>query len=165
MSAEDWHGAQLTGIQQFRGDYFFLSNMYPLKVAIPSVAGVEVETSEHAYQAAKFVNPELQRKIATTATGVESKDLAHELEATGAIVVGDWEISKIGIMQKVVWDKFSLNADLATRLLATKDRKLVEGNTWNDRFWGVCPPESDKGDNNLGLVLMETRAKLLVTES
>jgi hypothetical protein len=29
-------------------------------------------------------------------------------------------------------------SSLATRLLATGDAKLVEGNTSGDRFWGVC---------------------------
>jgi predicted NAD-dependent protein-ADP-ribosyltransferase YbiA (DUF1768 family) len=32
-----------------------------------------------------------------------------------------------------------------------------EGNTWNDRFWGVC---RGSGLNHLGRILMEVRAEV-----
>lgn len=32
-----------------------------------------------------------------------------------------------------------------------------EGNTWGDKFWGVCDGE---GENHLGKLLMEVRAEL-----
>jgi len=43
------------------------------------------------------------------------------------------------------------------RLLATGDQELIEGNTWGDRFWGVCDGE---GQNQLGRLLMELRNEL-----
>ena len=53
--------------------------------------------------------------------------------------------------------KFTQNPDLAKKLLATGDALLIEGNTWNDRYWGVC---RGKGENRLGILLMLVREDL-----
>jgi predicted NAD-dependent protein-ADP-ribosyltransferase YbiA (DUF1768 family) len=42
-------------------------------------------------------------------------------------------------------------------LLATDDEELVEGNWWNDTFWGVCRGD---GENNLGKIIMKVRDEL-----
>ena len=47
------------------------------------------------------------------------------------------------------------------RLLDTGDRELIEGNTWGDRFWGVCRGE---GENKLGRILMRVRDELRAAE-
>jgi hypothetical protein len=46
---------------------------------------------------------------------------------------------------------------LRDQLIATGDAELIEGNTWNDTFWGVC---NGKGSNFLGKALMDIRKKL-----
>jgi predicted NAD-dependent protein-ADP-ribosyltransferase YbiA (DUF1768 family) len=61
-------------------------------------------------------------------------------------------------MEELVRRKFA-DPELAEKLLATGDEELVEGNTWNDRFWGVCRGE---GRNELGKILMRVRAELRV---
>jgi hypothetical protein len=54
--------------------------------------------------------------------------------------------------------KFGGKEPLLTRaLLATVDADLVEGNTWNDEFWGVC---NGSGENNLGRLLVKVREEL-----
>jgi len=55
-----------------------------------------------------------------------------------------------------VREKFK-QEDLKQMLLDTGDQELVEGNTWNDTFWGVCRGE---GQNNLGKILMKVRMEL-----
>ena len=60
-------------------------------------------------------------------------------------------------MREVVWAKFSQNPELGKKLLATGDRYLEETNWWGDRLWGVYQGE---GENLLGKILMETRARL-----
>ncbi len=45
-------------------------------------------------------------------------------------------------------------------LVATGQEELVEGNDWEDRFWGVDPPGSNNGENNLGKILMRVRNEL-----
>lgn len=69
----------------------------------------------------------------------------------------DWEEAKVGIMEELVRLKFTAHADLRARLLATGDAELIEGNNWNDRFWGVC---RGQGQNQLGLILMKVRSEL-----
>lgn len=51
---------------------------------------------------------------------------------------------------------------LREKLLATGDAELVEGNTWGDRFWGVC---NGVGQNWLGRLLMQVRDEIKVMHS
>jgi ribA/ribD-fused uncharacterized protein len=136
--------------------------MYVLKVPIPTPVGIHVPTSEHAYQSAKFIDPDVQKLIAELPTGVETKTTAHELEADGIAIRSDWEVAKVGIMRAIIQDKFGLNPDIAEKLVLTGDEELVEGNTWGDRFWGVDPIGSTNGQNQLGMILMLVRAELII---
>lgn len=161
-------------IELFRGNNFFLSNMKPLKNWIPTDQGILVPTAEHAYQAAKFLDPTIHKLVAAArfydapnkpvyADGYMAKELARAFIETGVEVYPDFEISKRTIMLSIVAMKFERNADLAERLLATGDEELVEGNTWGDRYWGIDPVGSRNGDNNLGKILMEVRDRLRAT--
>lgn len=69
----------------------------------------------------------------------------------------DWESVKDNVMRIVLRCKFTQNPELADMLVATGDAELVEGNTWNDRYWGVC---DGQGKNKLGQLLMELRTEL-----
>jgi len=60
-------------------------------------------------------------------------------------------------MFEVVLAKFGCSEILADALLSTGDEKLIEGNTWNDRYWGVC---DGKGLNKLGGILERVRDNL-----
>ena len=60
-------------------------------------------------------------------------------------------------MRDLLAQKFAVHTQLAQMLLLTGDALLVEGNTWNDTFWGVC---AGVGHNNLGLLLMQQRLYL-----
>ena len=65
---------------------------------------------------------------------------------------------KLGVMRELLAKKFEPSTELGEKLKKTKKVKLVEGNTWNDTFWGVC---RGKGENWLGRLLMERREELL----
>ena len=39
----------------------------------------------------------------------------------------------------------------------TNNEELIEGNTWNDTYWGVC---NGRGQNHLGKILMKVRSLL-----
>ncbi len=78
-------------------------------------------------------------------------------ENDGVDLRSDWEEVKDEIMYKVVTCKFTQNQDLKEKLLAAGDKTLIEGNTWNDRYWGVC---RGKGQNKLGQILMRVREEL-----
>lgn len=66
----------------------------------------------------------------------------------------DWESIKEDVMKAVIHAKFQ-NKELRTILLATGDAELIEGNTWNDIYCGVC---NGGGKNRLGITLTIERS-------
>lgn len=135
-------------ISEFQGEYRFLSNFYPAEVELD---GVTYPTVEHAFQAAKVFSPELRENIRNAPRPGLAKRMGrkHPLRA-------DWEQVKLSIMEQLVRQKFS-KEPLRSRLLATGSAELIEGNYWNDTFWGVC---RGKGENHLGRMLMKVREEL-----
>lgn len=131
----------------------WLSNFYPCRVA---VEGLVYGSAEAAYQAGKF--PRSERLPYTRLAAPEAKKLAH----SKTIDERAWERRRDAVMREAVWAKFSQNPDLAKRLLATGDKYLEETNWWDDEYWGVF---QGKGENMLGRILMETRARLRTAAS
>ncbi len=68
----------------------------------------------------------------------------------------DWPAIKLGVMSTGLDAKFQI-PELRDKLLATGNAELVEGNSWNDTYWGMC---RGVGDNHLGKLLMKIRAEL-----
>lgn len=64
-----------------------------------------------------------------------------------------WDTVKTVIMYDLLKQKFG-KEPFKTKLLNTGDAKLVEGNWWNDTYWGVC---NGVGENRLGILLMLVR--------
>lgn len=128
--------------------YDFLSNFYPSTV---SFEGMLYPTVEHAYQAAKTIDPKI-REIIKKANGPgEAKKLGQ-----GIKVREDWCEVRLDVMRKLIREKFS-NPFLTHRLISTGDSELILGNKWNDKFWGIC---RGVGENWLGKILMEVREDL-----
>lgn len=129
----------------FRGDKYYLSNMY----ACPVTMEIDGKTckfgcAEAAYQAHRF--PGRAHEFEPL-NGYEAKKKAQ----TGGR--SDWHQVNVSVMRSVLAAKFGQNPDLMARLKA-EPGELVEINTWGDRFWGVC---GGKGENTLGKLLMELR--------
>lgn len=141
-------GAEM--IDSFRGRHFFLSNFYPCLVMYE---GDMYPSSEHAYQAAKTLDRAIRKSIAYLPKPGEAKRAGKHLELREG-----WDKIKVDVMMKILCDKFTRNQDCLVRLLRTGDEELVEGNNWNDFFWGVC---RGKGDNWLGKILMQIRSELI----
>ena len=135
-------------IDSFIGENYFLSNFYEHPL---TVFGLEFQNSEAAFQSQKSVNKDIQRQFCSLNPS-DAKHLAHRLPLRE-----DWESVKVDIMRDVLQAKFS-DLSLKRRLINTHPHKLVEGNTWGDRYWGVC---GGTGKNYLGRLLMELRDKLL----
>lgn len=77
----------------------------------------------------------------------------------------EWEATKFGVMQRIVWQKFTQHPDLAALLDGTGHAHLQEGTYWDDRVWGVDltshdDPMQRAGGNWLGMILMDTRSRL-----
>lgn len=134
-------------INEFRGKYAFLSNLYPCPV---TVDGITFLCSEAAFQAQKL--PAAQRNSFAMMDGSKAKR-----EGRKVALSANWEEVKQQVMYSVVKAKFMQNPDLAARLLDTGEQTLIEGNTWNDTYWGVC---NGQGQNVLGRTLMKIRAEL-----
>ena len=139
----------MSKIESFSGEYKFLSNFYQCVV---SLDGDTYPSVEHAYQAAKTLDPEERRVIRTTPQSNLAKKLGQYIA-----IRPDWEDVKLWIMSDLVWQKFSNNKELKDKLLATDSVELIEGNWWNDTYWGIC---KGVGQNNLGKILMAVRYEL-----
>lgn len=136
-------------ILEFKGRNEYLSNFSLCKFVWE---GITWPHSEAAYQAAKFP----REKWAAFASMSPGKS-KREGQKPG--VRPDWDDVKIEIMHTIVREKFCQNLHLLEKLLATGNAHLEEGNTWDDVFWGVCPPRSGIGRNELGKILMRIRAE------
>lgn len=137
----------MEAITEFTYEYGFLSNFHPSEV---SYGGLVYPSVEHAYQAAKTLDLEEQRKIREAHSPGEAKRRGR-----AAALRPDWDDIKDEVMMALVWAKFQ-EEPLRSRLLATGEAILIEGNNWGDRYWGV----DGHGLNKLGLTLMAVRAGL-----
>lgn len=136
-------------IENFGGEYEFLSNFYEVPVRYEYFYG----SAEAAYQAQKATN--LADKLEfLNYTPKKAKRRARKI-----LIRADWDAVKISFMRDIVFAKFIQNPYLAAKLLATGNAEIVEGNYWHDTFWGV-DAETGVGENNLGKILMEVRAGL-----
>lgn len=145
-------------IRSFRNTIF--SNFYGAKPGeIPLMIvydGAVYPTVEHAYVAAKLTDLALREEVRRLPKPGQVKAFLHERGLTPRL---GWDEMKLAVMEDLVRQKFARHC-LAALLLATGDEELIEGNTWNDTFWGV-DAETGEGKNHLGRILMKVRSELL----
>ena len=141
-------------IRSFRDRYHFLSNFYEAPV---EYGGLRYQNNEAAFQAQKCLNEEEKLQF-TGLPANRANRLGRQVQLRP-----DWEQVKVGIMEEIVRAKFTQNEHLKWQLLETGDAKLIEGNNWNDTFWGVNAANG-KGANHLGKILMKIRAELRTEE-
>lgn len=147
-------------IDQFRGRWVKLGN-YSLCTIF--YEGHAYGSVEHAYQAQKTKEPVFQKSIRDCATPALAKKAARALPLRD-----DWDSIKDGIMLALLREKFASEPERSI-LLSTQDEQLVEGNWWNDRYWGqtlpVTWPQLTNGLNKLGTFLMQVRAEIRLEEA
>ena len=144
----------ISTIDSFRGKYYFLSNFFPAEV---TYNGLTYQNNEAAFQAQKTYSKE-ERIEFTTLEPRDAKRRGRRVRLRR-----DWEQVKDRIMEEIVRAKSSQNEELKEQLLATGDAQLVEGNRWNDRYWGV-DIRSGVGENHLGKILMKVRSELRLSQ-
>eukprot|EP01102_Stenamoeba_stenopodia_P003172 TRINITY_DN1310_c0_g1_i4.p1 TRINITY_DN1310_c0_g1~~TRINITY_DN1310_c0_g1_i4.p1 ORF type:complete len:160 (-),score=31.73 TRINITY_DN1310_c0_g1_i4:240-719(-) len=152
-------------IDSFRGKYQFLSNFSALNdeyqarlnddeevLGAETAAVTRYPTVEHAYHASKTIIREERLRIANA---LEPRDAKRE---AGLVTLrSDWDARKLEIMEELIRAKFTSDPELRQRLLQTGTAKIVEGNAWGDRYWGVC---KGTGHNHLGKIIMRVRSEL-----
>ena len=115
-------------------------------------------TAEHAYQAGKPSKPAVREWILSAPTPALAAMAAHGLYVWD--VVPNWAQIKFDRMRAVLRAKFDQHDDLKELLLSTGEARLVEAGTVNNavnRLWGEV---EGKGQNTLGVMLMELRGEL-----
>lgn len=109
-------------------------------------------TSEHYFQAQKFKDRAVRKKIRNAKSPMIAARLGRDRAQP---LRRDWESVKVEVMRRAVRAKFTQHEELRTLLLETGDAKIVE-HTDNDAYWGDGGDGS--GKNMLGRLLMEVRA-------
>lgn len=145
-------------VPQFVGEYFFLSNFYInpfMWRKKPFFCG------EQAFQYAKTFYPsepierqkcnDLGKRLLDTGDPKVAKRYGRQVPLN----VKEWDENKVQYMREIVHARFSTSREnMVGPLINTGAMMLVEGNDWNDTFWGRC---NGKGFNTLGVILMEER--------
>ena len=150
---------QTDAIKEFKDDYRFLSNFWRVTYTVPVMFEgkthyIEFKSSEHAYQAFKANNRKEFDYIRAAETPGKAKRRGREIT-----IRQDWDTIKLNVMMLVVSHKFEIPR-LGGQLIYTWPRQLVEGNWWNDQFWGVCL-KTNIGTNALGQILMKVRKDIM----
>lgn len=138
-------------IKEFQGEFRWLSNFAPCTIKL---GGRTFPSVEAAYMSAKSDDWRWKEFCSDT-----SNSAGQIKKASKAVsLVDNWEAIKVQVMRECVTQKFN-QEPYKTKLKATGNTKIQEGNMWNDKFWGVCL-KTGYGQNILGKLLMEIRETL-----
>lgn len=140
--------------------YGVFSNLYASPVTFE---GLVYPTAEHAYQAGKAAKPAVRDWILSAPTPSLAAMAAHGLYTWD--IIPNWAEIKFDRMRRVLRAKFSQHTELASVLLSTGDARIVESGTVNNavnRLWGEV---NGKGQNMLGVLLMELRSELAARQN
>jgi ribA/ribD-fused uncharacterized protein len=124
--------------------------------AVVEIDGQDWLTTEHYFQAQKFVGTPLVRTIRLMERPREAFDKSRDPRYSHWRR-SDWEEVKEDIMFKALQAKFTQYQHLKKMLVGTKDRQLVERSPY-DSYWGDGGDGS--GKNRLGVLLMRLRDDL-----
>ena len=126
----------------------YLANDYPAPITID---GSTFSTIEHAYWALATSDLDTRERITNAPTAHEARKIGQ-----GAPLRPDWNIVRLAVMLRLVREKFRQHPDLAAKLTATGDGRLIYGLDFS-RYWGTY----QQGRNWLGRILELVRAELL----
>lgn len=137
----------------YEREFYMFSNFSSFQV---SWRGRQWMTSEHAYQAARFMgsSAELVERMHTQTSAHDAYKLA---QANKQYQLEDWAEQKVSVMYEICKAKLQQHPYIQTHLLSTNDEYLVEDSP-KDSFWGWGPDK--KGRNELGKIWMRLREEL-----
>ncbi len=123
--------------------------LFPIKLK-----GKTWPTSEHYFQAQKFVGMEHEYKIQKAKSPMKAAKLGRMRSVP---IRKNWNKIKDNIMYDALKAKFTQYPELKELLLQTGDQKIIE-HTVNDSYWGDGGDGS--GKNMLGILLVKLREEL-----
>ena len=144
-------------------EHRWLSNMTRVDILHK---GIMYPSTENFYQAMKYnefdmiklegwdFSISVRSHIAYNLKPSESKQFSKDNLMTST----KFEESKIEIMRYAQRQKYK-HKYFMSKLLATGDSYLEEGNWWHDCYWG-CDIKTREGENNLGKIIMEVRSEI-----
>lgn len=131
-------------------EHRWLSNMTYVNIQYD---GVIYPSTENFYQAMKYKEKTVRKHISKLRPH-EAKKFSKENSMTSQV----FEEKKLQIMEYAQKQKYS-QEPFKSKLLATGDVLLEEGNWWGDKFWGV-DIKTRQGENHLGKIIMKIRDQL-----
>lgn len=108
-------------------------------------------TSEHAYQAMKFMDFDIQEAIRAERSAHTAMKLAQSMPEKYR---ENWDRDKVEWMEQICRAKLQQHEYIQRKLMETGDRELIESSPI-DSFWGWGPNKD--GANHLGHVWMTLR--------
>lgn len=111
-------------------------------------------TSEHYFQAQKFVGSIYEEEIRVVESPMDAANMGRDRSKP---LRPDWEQVKDEVMKKAVLQKFLTHLDIREILISTSPEEIIEETT-DDYYWG-CGSKGT-GKNVLGKILMEVRSTL-----
>ena len=142
-------------ITEFKNEYRWLSNFEPCVITLDSV---EYQSVEHAYMSCKSSDPRWKAFCADkNVTAGMVKRASRNIE-----LIPDWDSKKIDVMRMCLIQKYE-QEPFRSKLLATGNLKIQEGNYHGDTFWGFCLKKL-WGYNNLGRLIEDVRWDLKVSK-
>jgi len=153
-------------INSFTGRYNFLSNFYQCEI---KHQGLKYPSVEHFYVSMKMDKQQMIRGVLYTPSTWREMIISikepGKIKKIGRLIQlrSNWETFKFDVMNWAIREKFK-DEKLKDMLLSTGDNQIVEGNYWHDNVWGQCecPKCYGKGENKLGIILMDVRKELLL---
>lgn len=151
MKDREWEVPGMIGF--YERQFYCFSNFSSFAV---EWKGISWPTSEHAYQAAKFMDnyPGIAQEILDARSADEAKRVAHR---NCDKIPEDWDSRKIKIMEEICSNKLMQHPYIMEKLLQSGESVIVEVSPKDD-FWGWGPGKD--GRNELGKIWMRLRDKL-----
>jgi hypothetical protein len=135
-------------IKFYEGPYYLLSNFSAHQVLYN---GVTYMTSEHAYQVAKFEDPDIRQKIREAPSAYLAREYGQVSEGRTK------NFDKVGTMKEIMRAKLQQHQDVQDMLRRTGTAD-IEKNHPDCNFWGTGPDGT--GSNVMGKIWVELRGEL-----
>ncbi len=135
----------------YEREFYMFSNFSSFRV---NWNGKDWMTSEHAYQASKFIDEDIITEIKEARSSHDSKKIAEKYSDKKR---EDWADVKLSLMEEIVRAKASQHQYIQKKLLETGNIELIEDSP-KDSFWGWGPEKT--GENHLGKIWMKIREEL-----